>query len=146
MNDSTAINMSSDYRWSNNVSQFQCIKWIDARQPQTNRSQHGVKPVALGHLQATSAEEERRPVSKLRQKEYAGGRKMRSKQFICCCAKSVRATWADTSCKISSWPHGLIRDNEWSSEGVSGVTRIREGKGFIETFQSCNVQLAWNKW
>jgi len=70
---------------------------------------------------------------------------MKRKQFICCCAKSVRATWADTLCKISSWPHGLIRDKERGSEGVSGVTRIREEKIFNEIFQSCVVTLAWKK-
>jgi len=48
MNASTVKNTSSEYHLSNNVSQFQCIKWIDARQPQTNHNQHGVKPVALG--------------------------------------------------------------------------------------------------
>jgi len=64
MNASTTKNISSKYQWSNNVSQFQCIKWTDARQPQTNHNQHGVKPVALGELQASSADDERRPVSK----------------------------------------------------------------------------------
>jgi hypothetical protein len=54
---------------------------------------------------------------------------MRRKQFIFCCAKSVRATRADTLCKIRNWPHGLIRDQERSSEDASGVTRIREGRG-----------------
>lgn len=75
MNASTAKNMYSEYHWSNNVAQFQCIKWIDAQQPQTNHNQHGVKPVALGELQAYSADEERWPVSELWQTEYAANRR-----------------------------------------------------------------------
>jgi hypothetical protein len=75
MNASTAKNTSSEYHLSNYVSQLQCIKWIDARQPQTNHHQHEVKPVALGELRASSAEEERRPVSELWQTECAGNRR-----------------------------------------------------------------------
>lgn len=80
-------NMSSEYHWSNNVSQFQCIKWIDTRQPQTNHSQHGVKPVAV-ELRASSADEERRPVSELWQTECDGNRSWwrlvnETQQFIC---------------------------------------------------------------
>jgi hypothetical protein len=66
--------MSFEYHWSNNVSQFQCIKWIDTRQPQTNHSQRRVRPVALGELQASCADKERWPVSELWQTEYAGNR------------------------------------------------------------------------
>jgi hypothetical protein len=105
MNASTAINMSSEYHCSNNVSQFLSIKWIDARQPQRNHNQHGMKPVAL-ELRASSADEERRPVRAVADRQNTletgddGGQKMRGKQILSCCAKSVRATWADTLCKI----------------------------------------------
>lgn len=70
---------------------------------------------------------------------------MRRKQFRFCCAKSVRATWANILCKISNWAHGLTGDKERTSEGVSGVTGIRKGKGCSEIFQPCIVTLAWNK-
>jgi len=80
------------------------------------------------------------------EKGVDGGQKMRRKQFILvfCCAKSVRATWADTSYKISNWPHGLVTKKEAATVWVE-LQGIREGNGCSEIFQPCIMTLAWNK-
>lgn len=108
------------------------------RQPQTNRNQHGVK-----------RGEERRPGPELWQTEYTlnknwwWGRKQEASSLYSAVQSQCEPPGPLLLCKISNRPRGLlIRDKERSSEGVSGITRTREGNGCSEIFQSRNLTVA----